>query len=65
MNFIGETVVHIGYTDEEREKWGWGDGAKAGRVETVTLEPGEELIGCEIHHDGYNTYGVTWLTWRF
>ena len=50
MNFIGETVVHIGLTDEWLEKKGWDDGYKAGRVETVTLEPGEELIGCEMHH---------------
>ena len=46
MRFIGETVLHIGYTDQEH----WSDNWKAGRVETVTLEPGEELIGCEIHY---------------
>ena len=62
MTFIGETVLHIGLTDElVRNSADW----KAGRVETVTLEPGEELIGCEMHHGGGWTFGVTWLTWRF
>ena len=65
MNFIGETVVHIGDTDEKIEKQGYNDRHKAGRVETVTFEPGEELIGCEIHTSEFFTYGVTWLTWRF
>ena len=48
LRFIGETVVRIGFTDD---KW-TDDEYKAGRVETVTIEPGEELLGCEMHHDG-------------
>ena len=50
MMFHGKTTVHIGYTDDMLE-----DGVPpddyAGRVATFKLLPGEELLGCEIHHD--------------
>ena len=32
----------------------------AGRVETVVLAPGEQLLGCEMYHD-HHTRGVTFL----
>ena len=44
----------------------WDEGRKdypgnhAGRVETVVLAPGEQLLGCEMYHDGY-IFGVTFL----
>ena len=46
LRFIGETRVRIGAADGKYTN----DDYKAGRVETVTFEPGEGLIGCEIHH---------------
>ena len=63
--FIGSTTVYMGLTredDEGRNK----DylSYHAGRVETVVLAPGEQLLGCEMYHDGHNTRGVTFLIWK-
>ena len=35
----------------------------AGRVETLNFKEGEQLLGCELHYNGYNTGGVTWIKW--
>ena len=46
MIFHGETVAQIG---NRHEDWTT-DAVKEGRRETVKLEPGEELLGCEMHY---------------
>ena len=65
--FYGSTTVYMGLTKE------WDEGQKytgnhAGRVETVVLAPGEQLLGCEMYHDGmYHgsaTRGLTFLIWK-
>jgi hypothetical protein len=58
MVFHGETTVHIGRTKQEDEMFKVGE--RAGRVERVTLAPGEELLGCEMHHD-HSIRGLTFL----
>ena len=62
MIFYGSTTVYIGATKEHDKKYKtkW----HAGRVETVVLAPGEQLLGCEMYHvDGW-IHGVTFLIWK-
>ena len=55
MIFYGSTRVYMGLTKEEDEKeWNKNYPKRhAGRVETVVLAPGEQLLGCEMYHDDY------------
>ena len=63
--FIGSTTVYMGLTKEDDEgRLKNATDMHAGRVETVVLAPGEQLLGCEMYHDGYNTFGVTFLIWK-
>ena len=36
----------------------------AGRVETLDFKEGEQLLGCEFHHRGKYTLGMTWIKWN-
>ena len=36
----------------------------SGRSEIFELEPGEQLLGCVLHHGQNYTFGVTWIKWR-
>ena len=63
--FIGSTTVYIGITKEDdEERWKNHPHLHAGRVETVVLAPGEQLLGCEMYHDVSYTRGVTFLIWK-
>ena len=62
MVFTGDTVVHIGRTEDDDVYFG-GNFVKD-RVEVFELDQGETLLGCEIHHTKANTIGVTWLKWN-
>ena len=67
MILHGSTIVYMGKTEEDDEKQPH-SGYHAGRVETVVLAPGEQLLGCEMYHDGmYHgsaTRGLTFLFWK-
>ena len=64
MIFYGSTTVYMGLTKEDDEgEWKDRPKAHAGRVETVVLAPGEQLLGCEMYHDTC-TFGVTFLIWK-
>ena len=61
--FYGSTTVYMGMTKEDDEGETYPP-AHAGRVETVVLAPGEQLLGCEMYHvDGW-IHGVTFLIWK-
>ena len=60
--FYGSTTVYMGWTKEDDERWT--TDCHAGRVETVVLAPGEQLLGCEMYHDDEYTRGVTFLIWK-
>ena len=62
--FHGDSELTIGRTDELVDMWGYGDQGKKGRVETLTLDAGEELLGCKLHHSEETIFGVTWIKWR-
>ena len=66
--FIGSTTVYIGDTKEVDERTKKTD-FHAGRVETVVLAPGEQLLGCEMYYDHHilgNGFmrGITFLIWK-
>ena len=52
----------MGLTKEWDEGW-INTVEHAGRVETVVLAPGEQLLGCEMYHND-DTHGVTFLIWK-
>ena len=58
--FYGETTLRIGQPEQQSIL---GD-LRGSRVESFVMEPGEELLGCEIHHGRMCTYGIVWLTWQ-
>jgi hypothetical protein len=60
--FSGNTSLHIGLSqkhDDVAQRYG----EKRGREEIYIIEHGYELLGCEMFHSDYYTYGVRWLTW--
>ena len=63
MIFYGSTTVYMGTTKEDDEARKDYPDCHAGRVETVVLAPGEQLLGCEMYYD-YRTRGVTFLIWK-
>ena len=64
INFHGDRVVTTAYTNEVLSMMNYPDDQLAGRVETITLKPGEELLGAKFHHDTAHTYGITWIIRR-
>lgn len=42
MDFIGDTILHIGNVDKFRMN----DEDRKGRTESIEIEKGEELLGC-------------------
>ena len=65
MIFYGSTTVYMGWTKEDDERWKDRPEWHAGRVETVVLAPGEQLLGCEMYHGKYGgTVGVRFLIWK-
>ena len=65
MVFHGSTTVYMGWTkqDDETELKDYPD-LQAGRVETVVIAPGEQLLGCELYHLKGSLHGVTFLIWK-
>jgi hypothetical protein len=54
LTFTGASVVTIEPTSDKDR----------GRVETLILKPGEELLGCTLHYGDSVTYGISWITWK-
>lgn len=62
--FHGDTILQIGRSDDLVDMWGFGEDGKKGRVETMVLGEGEELLGCKFHHSEESVFGMTWIKWR-
>ena len=52
-----ERLVAMGLSDDWLHKWG-------GRSEVFDIADDEQLIGCELEHDGPFFRGITWLKWK-